>query len=326
MPRRKHRSRHVLSVAVLCLALIVLALSWAAIWVPLADYVNIAAPWWWPVLIASVALACWRVRHRVMLWPGIAVLVAALGTGLVLFHPLLKRGPPMGRTAQPVSMIEFNMLKTNRQPREDAAWLAGHDADILVLLEASRMQKEWGAVLQAKYPTMVSCSVHYSCSTVLFSKFPLVSLTAHAGDGDADNRKALSALTAVLDVNGTPLTVIAAHLDRPWPLGEQEHWIEAMRKVAANASGPAIMTGDFNSAPWTHAVRTISGAGGFRLASGPATSWPKDNPAFLRLPLDQLYLRGRVHAVSVETGPHRGSDHLPTMIYLEVPGGPGDQD
>ena len=315
-----------MSVAVLCLAAALLALSWAAAWVPLADYVNLAAPWWWPVLVAGAALACWRLRHRRLLWPGIAVLLAALGTGLVLFRPLLQQGPPMDRRTQPVSMIEFNMLKSNPQARADAAWLAGHDADILVLLEASRMQKEWGAVLQAKYPTMVSCSVHYPCSTVLFSKFPLTSLQAHAGDGDADNRKALSALTAVLDVNGTPLTVIAAHLDRPWPLGEQGRWLDAMRKVAANASGPAVMTGDFNSAPWTHALRTISAAGGFRLGSGFATSWPGDNAAILRLPLDQLYLRGRVQAVSVETGPRRGSDHLPMMIHLEVPGGPVVQD
>lgn len=326
MPRRKRRSRHLLSVAVLWLAALVLALSWAAAWVPVADYVNIAALWWWPPLVAGVALACWRLRHHRVLWPGIAVLLAALATGLALFHPLLQQGPPMGRSTQPISMIEFNMLKSNPHARDDAAWLAAHDADILVLLEASRMQKEWGAVLQAKYPTMVSCSVHYSCSTVLFSRFPLVRLQAHAGDGDADNRQALSALTAVLDVNGTELTVIAAHLDRPWPLGEQARWVEPMRKVAVNATGPTIMTGDFNSAPWTHAMRTISGAGGFRLGSDLVTSWPKDNAAILRLPLDQLYLRGRVQATSVETGPRRSSDHLPLMIHLEVPGGPNVQD
>ncbi|ARU16713.1 endonuclease/exonuclease/phosphatase family protein [Croceicoccus marinus] len=326
MPRRKHRSRHYLSFAVLRLAALVLALSWTAAWVPLADYVNIAAAWWWPVLLAAVAIACWRLRHRLALWPGIAVFVAALATGLVLFHPLLKQGPSMGRSTQPVSMIEFNMLKSNPNAREDAAWLAAHDADILVLLEASRMQKEWGAVLQAKYPTMVSCSEHYSCSTVLFSRFPLVRHEAHAGDGDADNRKALSALTAVLDVNGTELTVIAAHLDRPWPLGEQSRWIEPMRKVAAQATGPAVMAGDFNTAPWTHAMRTISGAGEFRLGSGLVTSWPKENAALLRLPIDQLYLRGRVQATSVETGPRRSSDHLPLMIYLEIPDGKDNRD
>lgn len=319
------------AVAILVLAALTLAVSWAGAFVPLADNINIAAAYWWPVLVIATAAACWFLRDLRALGLGIAMMLAALATGLVLFRPLLKSAPPVGHRSQTIRMIEFNMLKTNPRSTRDAEWLAAQDADILVLLEASRMQKHWGKVLQDKYPTMVSCSVHYPCSTVMFSRFPLLGSESLAGDGDADNRKALSALTATLDVNGTEFTVFAAHLDRPWPMGEQEDWVLPMRKAAAAVPGPAVMTGDFNSSPWTHAVRSIGESGGFRLASGFATSWPARNPALLRLPLDQLYLRGRVRAIDVRTGPRRGSDHLPLMITLEIPGhddaaGPARQD
>lgn len=309
-----------MSIAALVLALVTLAISWLGLWLPLADNLNIAAAYWWPALVVAVLLATWRLRRRQVVAPAIIVLIAALGTGIVLFGPILQAAPPMGHRTVHVSMIEYNMLKTNPQSRADAEWLAAQDADILVLLEASRMQKKWGAVLQAKYPVMVSCSVHYPCSTVIFSRFPLLAHDALAGDGDADNRKALSALTARLDVEGAELTVFAAHLDRPWPLGEQENWIEPMRKVVAEVTGPAIMAGDFNSSPWTHAVRRIGASGNFRLGSGFTTSWPSDSPALLRLPLDQLYLRGRVEA-EVRTGPQLGSDHLPLLIELDIAAG-----
>lgn len=302
------------------LSLLGLIVSWLGARISLADNLNIAAAYWWPLMIAAIILALWRLRHRRLLAPAFVVLVAALGTGLMLFRPILQSAPPLGHRTVHVSMIEYNMLKTNARSRADAEWLAAQDADILVLLEASRMQKEWGAVLQAKYPVMVSCSVHYPCSTVLFSRFPLIEHDALAGDGDADNRKALSALRAKLDVEGTEFTVVAAHLDRPWPLGEQAIWIEPMRDAVAEVTGPAVLSGDFNSAPWTHAIRSIGSAGDFRLGSGFVTSWPSANPGFLRLPLDQLYLRGRVEA-DVRTGPQLGSDHLPVLIELDITAG-----
>ncbi|WP_230279922.1 endonuclease/exonuclease/phosphatase family protein [Croceicoccus sp. Ery15] len=312
------------AVAILVLAALTMAVSWSGVFLPLADNINIGAAIWWPLLVIGTAAACWFLRDLRALGVGIAVMLAALATGLLIFRPLLKSAPPMEHRTQTIRIIEFNMLKSNPQSARDAEWLAAQDADILVLLEASRMQKHWGKALQDKYPTMVSCSVHYPCSTVLFSRYPLLASQSLAGDGDADNRKALSALTATLDVNGRAFTVLAAHLDRPWPMGEQKDWVVPMRKAAAGVNGPSVMTGDFNSAPWTHAVRSIGDSGNFRLATGFATSWPARNSAMLRLPLDQLYLRGRVRAVDVRTGPKRGSDHLPLMITLEIPGGSGD--
>lgn len=321
MRNRTHRFSRVAAMAVLLGIVLLLAFSWLGAWIALADLVNIGALYWWPLALLGAVWATWLLRHRRALWPGVAVIFATLTTGIMLFRPLLVSGPQPSARTQTVSMIEYNMLKWNPQSEADAEWLAGYDADILVLLEASRMQKRWGRALQAKYPTMVSCSTHYPCSTVLFSKFPLIESRSLAGDGDADNRQALSALTATLDVEGMPLTVFALHLDRPWPMGQQNIWVPPIRDVAAGITGPAVMAGDFNSAPWTHAIRSIGESGDFRLGSGFTTSWPADWAAPLRLPLDQIYLRGKVRAIDVETGPKRGSDHLPLLIELELPAG-----
>lgn len=316
-----HRRRRRIAAATLSAAAALLAISWLGVWFPIADNINIAALYWWPALLTGVGAATWALRHRNALWPGVCLIFLVLGTGVVLFRSLLHAAPPPATKTQRISLIEFNMLKSNTQAAADAAWLAEQDADIVVLLEATRMHGKWGAALRAKYPSMMSCSVRYPCSTVLFSKYPILRSEALARNGDAEDRKALSALTATLDVNGTPLTVFAVHLDRPWPLGEQERWVKPLAEVAAGIDGPAVLTGDFNSTPWTHAMRTISEAGNFRLGSGIGTSWPAQNAAAFRLPLDQLYLRGRVRATGTAIGPQRGSDHRPLIVELEIPAG-----
>lgn len=322
-PGERRRDRLVaagLSVAVAFLLVSALGRVWAP-----ADSLNILAPYWWPAVLCAVAMAAWEWRGHVLGLLPLPILAFTLAMGAVLFGPLIhmltypSHRPAPGTRA--ISVISYNFYKDNARAAADAAWLIEQDADILILLEASRVHGAAGAALRAKYPVTVDCSPDYDCSTLVLSKLPLISQRRLA-NGDAEDRKALSALIARFDVDGRPLSVLALHQSRPWPLGNQPRWTAELNEATASLTGAAVMAGDFNSAPWTFATRRIAASGHFRLATGLATSWPAGQPALVRLPLDQLYLRGPVAAAALHTGPRLGSDHLPLIATIvQLPSG-----
>jgi endonuclease/exonuclease/phosphatase (EEP) superfamily protein YafD len=141
----------------------------------------------------------------------------------------------------------------------------------------------------------------------------------HLSRGDPENRKALSAVTARFVVGGQELPITAVHLDRPWPQGAQERYLGVLNDAVATVGRRGIVAGDFNSAPWTFAMRRMAEAGELSLASGITGTWPADRlPHPLRLPLDQVYIGPCMTRDSVQHGPQLGSDHLPIVTDIIV--------
>lgn len=319
--RRVRRRRHRLSRAVLWLALVLIALSLSGRWWVQTDSINIVAHVWWPLLLIAVGLAIWRLGRRA--WPlSAAALVATLGSGAVLFAPIMKSAvagePAHTRKSRMLRVVSYNLFKDNDRFALDRAWLIRQNADIVVLLEAQRMVRDDGAPLHALYPHRVDCSPHWDCSTAVFSQFPILKAEQLAGDGDAENREALSAVSVTLDVEGMPLTVVAVHRMHPWPLGDQQQWRPLLETAALDTADAAVLVGDFNNVPSTFAMQSLTEATGYTLASPMTATWPASIPAPLRLPLDQMWIKGPLVAESIETGPRGGSDHLPLVAELEL--------
>ena len=55
--------------------------------------------------------------------------------------------------------------------------------------------------------------------------------------------------------DGKPFSVITTHMDWPIPITRQHEQLSALSAVVDKIEGPMILAGDFNSTPWSYALR-----------------------------------------------------------------------
>lgn len=281
-----------------------------------ADSTNILAPHWLALGVGILCAIVWCGRRRARS-AALALLLGYTITGAVLLGPLIPGSASASDTTR-IRVVSFNMYKANPDAEAAMDWIIGQDADFVILLEAFPANLPAVARLKQRYPYSYNCVGSGYCSTVIFARQPAKEVWPMAS-GDPENRRSLSAVAAHFEIAGRTIPVTGVHFDRPWPLGQQEQYWEELSNVAATVGRRGILAGDFNSAPWTFAMRRLSAGGELRLASGGIGTWPTNAPAgVLRLPLDQVYLGPCLDPVSVRRGPALGSDHFPVVTDIDV--------
>jgi endonuclease/exonuclease/phosphatase (EEP) superfamily protein YafD len=282
-----------------------------------ADSLIIFAPYAFVLFaLALIAVSVWSRRLRPM---ALAMLGGSVVSGAVLAAPLFRAsGQEAAEPSRPqVRVVSYNMYRENARASEAVDWVIRQNADFVILLEA--VPGHWGEIrrLQKLYPYSYGCAGAGFCSTVILSRQPAKDVWP-LSRGDPENRQALSAVTARFVVAGQEVPVTAVHLDRPWPLGLQERFFGQLSDAVATVGRGGIVAGDFNSAPWTFAMRGLAEAGELHLASGSTGTWPAGLAGFLRLPLDQVYIGRCLERSSVRHGPATGSDHLPVVTDVII--------
>jgi endonuclease/exonuclease/phosphatase (EEP) superfamily protein YafD len=96
------------------------------------------------------------------------------------------------------------------------------------------------------------------------------------------------------------------------------------RGAAAFEARRLILTGDFNSAPWSFTLRRFDRRVGLRRRTRALATWPTRRFAmpFPFLAIDHVYAGSDWKTVSVRRGPRLGSDHFPVVVILERTTGP----
>jgi len=130
------------------------------------------------------------------------------------------------------------------------------------------------------------------------------------------------ATRARLTVNGRPLTIIGVHLFVPYNRATwlaQKQQAQRLASLARDVTGSCVVTGDFNTTPWTARFQDILADSGLRdSARGRCLqpTWPAFLPPFARIPLDHALHSPDVHIVTRRLGPSIGSDHLPVILDI----------
>jgi len=130
------------------------------------------------------------------------------------------------------------------------------------------------------------------------------------------------ATRARLTVNGRPLTIIGVHLFVPYNHATwlaQKRQAQRLASLARDVTGSCVVTGDFNTTPWTARFQDILTDSGLRdSARGHCLqpTWPAFLPPFMRIPLDHALHSPDVHVVARRLGPSIGSDHLPVILDI----------
>jgi endonuclease/exonuclease/phosphatase (EEP) superfamily protein YafD len=241
-----------------------------------------------------------------------------------LLLPEMARGLFAQRVAaqgETLKLVQFNLFKNNPDPGRAVAWILAQDADVVLLEEVVESSQGVPLALKARYPYQVSCQDDLPCSTMVLAKRPPL---AQGRLGMPEPGRYLSAAWMTLPSSGGGFTVVAAHMTWPLPVGPQRwmnrHLAEAVRRFPHDS---LIVGGDFNSTPWSHALRRLDGWLGLErrthgLATWPAAPLPRIGvslPAPL-LAIDQVYAGKGWKTVSVKRGPRLGSDHFPVVVVL----------
>lgn len=270
---------------------------------------------------AAAALLLWlltgRQGRKTPVMAGIAI-----ASALLIMAPELSAaaGQKPDADAKPtLKVLQFNLWILNRQPDETVRWILEQDADILVFEESFQRS---GIVhrLSDRYPYKATCNDPYPCSTVVMSKRPPV---ASGGMGKWGNGW-LSGAWGTYASDAGPFTVAGVHYTWPVPAGPQQQQVKRMVKAISHfPKDSLIVTGDFNSTPWSWTLRRQDKAFGLERRTRALSSWPAGD--FMSkgvaspvpfLPIDHVYAGKAWRTVSVKRGPKLGSDHYPVVIEL----------
>ncbi|MBS0331164.1 MAG: endonuclease/exonuclease/phosphatase family protein, partial [Proteobacteria bacterium] len=270
-----------------------------------------------PVYLAcalAAALLALAARGRLRA-AGVAVGLAGVAASAVLVVPeAIRNAGPTAPAGAPgsIKVIQFNVWQGNRRLDEVEAWLVAQRPDVVIL-------EETGPALRDRLVKRTGWQgvMGYRSTTMIITPPPYVTMNRP----DIDARSKLTFVNATYAHSAGPYEVVATHLDWPGPQQSLEH--AALRGVIGRLpTDRMILAGDFNSSPWSFALRRDDHDFGLVRRDRAFWSWPADlgswrfKAPFPFLPIDHLYAGPGWATVSVERGPHLGSDHYPLIVTL----------
>jgi endonuclease/exonuclease/phosphatase (EEP) superfamily protein YafD len=225
--------------------------------------------------------------------------------------PGLTEGEPLLRLAS------ANLLHLNRDLDRMVDGLAALDADVLVMCEVTPEARDRLRSLATRLPhALDTCMPDTLYGIVILSRFPLTKRSSGSGE-DALPRH----LAADLAIEGRIVTLVAIHSTNPLRLSGAHRIpveFDATADLIRAAPDDLILTGDCNAAGWSSYLQDLERKTGLANDRKVRPSWPVWLPPLVRLPLDHLWVRGRVTLLRAALGPKFGSDHLPLVAELGV--------
>lgn len=287
-----------------------IGLSFLAPYLPLADSV---AHFRLHLSLALIAACLTLALLRARLVAGIALGVAT--AGLIGLGPAWPRWSATAETSATsgISVMQLNLSYRNGVTERVVALIRERRPDFVALQEVSRRTEPVLDALRHDYPHRVQCDFVAVGGVAVLSRHPL----ADGRNSGCAGRDALAWLRASVD--GRAVSVASLHLHWPYPFQQHQH-ITRIRQPLEAIPKPVIVGGDFNAAPWSHAVDRIARAtetgvtGGLRFTySGQFTRWGLP----LALPIDHILHPDALSSRNVGLGPDVGSDHRPVIAEFD---------
>ena len=315
---------------------------------PLLDAFNHFQPLWFTGTLVCLLLTnvfFRRQRSRALM---IALSATGFLTSGVIVMPEIVAGF-LARPAPPANAVSYrlmtyNIFGMNYDMDAVAAMVRSEDPDIIAIDEYFPEQRDTlHDKLTPDYPYFRICTGGKRANTAIYARLPFETATTNLDpcNHDADNRTSILTLRFAPD-GGTPFTVVATQLDWPVqvsPLREDGDLMTRISLMTARQrseftrlgtelgelSGALLVVGDFNSTPWSYALKNFANDNDLIRQTRNLPTFPKlwaiggewrETPAFL--PLDHLMTRGDVLVTDLHTAPAAGSDHLPVVADFAV--------
>lgn len=248
-------------------------------------------------------------------WIGALLILASVAMAQPVVRTHLAQTTPLASQLVPnLRVIWFNVLAENGVTADILLnAISQQEPDILILAEATSLGQDPDFLAQI-YPYRLGCVDH--CEILVLSKRAFASQSiGPLGPLFAERLAHIGVQTP----SGQSVSITAAHMSKPWYIGLSEREDFRLRRHIRDLSGPHIIVGDFNAAPWSRRIRFAmrgSDLTGVRL---PVSTWPVALGRF-GIPIDQVLVGGGVQVVSIEPWGHNlGSNHLGLNIALHIP-------
>lgn len=223
---------------------------------------------------------------------------------------------PAGDEAKPLlRLVSANLLYETRDFERTLQGLAALEADVLVLCEVTPDMRSHLRRLEATYPhALDTCAPESLYGILILSRFPLMLRSSGIGEDPTPRH-----LAADLAIGADAISVVAIHPTNPLRFSRAYRIpaeFDAVAELCRAAQGDLIVTGDCNAAGWSSYLRALEVAAGLANDGKLRPSWPVWLPPLVRLPLDHVWVRGRVALLKADLGPKFGSDHLPLVADI----------
>ncbi len=266
-----------------------------------------------------LAIVCVLLRMRIR---------SAAACGLAALHlfPVLPYVVPSERSGSQglpsVRLLQVNVNTANRQHEAVEKLVMDRKPDVLALLEVNERWLAALGSLHRRYPHRIERPQNDNFGIALFSRFPLDDLRFRRLHHDG-----VYMIVGRFSLGSTPVTLVVAHPVPPvgaaYSALRNGQLDELSEVVQGFEESEIILLGDLNTSPWSPVYRRFERSSGLRNGArglGLRPTWPTGFRP-LMIPLDHCLLSPGLRALSLETGPEVGSDHLPVLVEI-VPSAP----
>ena len=270
------------------------------------------------------ALACAAVLALLRRWQWCAVSVGSLILAGAAVWPYQAVGQAAHAdvvdTGPSVRVLLVNLLLSNREHDRVLQLVRNADADVLVFQEVNERWKSALAPITAAYPYVAGKTREDPFGTMVYSRLPILDqgTVPHGAAGR-------SSLQLVIDVQGTPVSIVCTHPKPPLLAGSfalRNDQIDRVIRLVETLPRPLVLVGDLNTTMWSPWFRRLcdrAGLASVREGVGVLGSWPAALPGFMRIPIDHVLVSPDVTVGSCRLGDDVGSDHLPLIVDLQIP-------
>lgn len=312
---RAHLVGILIPFAVLCLLTGSTAILWpdAAIIGMFGRMLESLAP---HLIVAGVVIAA-AIALLGAPWLALALTLPALaGAGLNAAAHWRLAEPLASDAEADLTVIWFNLLFKNDRPPEDLARaLSDSDADLVLLTEAAPLRRHW-PLLEQSFPHRLGCDRRKICGIVILSRVPFDVLSFGRMTHWRPERLAVIRLQPE---GAAPLSIMATHLVKPWYYGPSEEDMWYVEDELAALTGPLVVAGDFNTAPWSQRMRGLARDFGLAPQARPIATWP-ETARGLGVPIDHMMARGGAELVTLGPwGDGLGSNHRGLRATIALP-------
>lgn len=264
-------------------------------------------------IVCGFAGVLWLLRVRIV---AVMLVAAAIASAAWMVRDVRMHSAPWAEASgAPLTLIFFNVLAegADRAPQV-ADTLIAADADVIIVSEASLLFREMDR-LRDHFAVISGCDDWPTCEVLILSRRSDIAINRDRALSDfAPYRYAEISLT----LNGQPLTIVAAHLLKPWFSGFSWSEHQRLNRFLSRIEGPVVVTGDFNTAPWSYPMLRLLERRDLHTAPWPVATWPAWTRGY-GVPIDQMLVGGGAALVSVSPfGEGLGSNHRGLMATVVI--------
>jgi endonuclease/exonuclease/phosphatase (EEP) superfamily protein YafD len=302
------------------------ALKLAAAGLLVASLLPFGARAWWVLDVAA--------HFRVQYVAAAAALVVAFGVRkqwlwcipaavslAVSVPPLLPyvalASPAAATTAgEPIKVLTANVEFTNHSADRLLALVRAESPDVVVLVEYTPLWATLVDELRRSHPNFLELPEAQSAGIALFSRLPL----------DSVQRLSLGTQPGIEAHVRSPagaFTLVGVHLRSPTSgrrAGQRNRQYDALARLRAQLDGPVLMTGDFNTTPYSPIFEDWiehTGLVDTRRGRGLAFTWPTYLP-IVAIPIDHCVVSKEFRVIAERRLSRIGSDHYPILTVLAL--------